>query len=107
MEEIRKFAHRGGHVIGNLHGFQILLRRGICPARCAGTTRQVRLPRRAPQVENAMTPWTRKYKGDVIPHSHRHGDGNYYLDPEGLRRRKAKGRRIPLRRPGGIRGVRA
>jgi len=54
------------------------------------------------KVENAMTPWTRKYaKGDVIRIPIGHGDGNYYIDSRGLApagRRRAG--RVPLRRSG-------
>ena len=54
-----------------------------------------------------MTPWTRKYaKGDVIRIPIGHGDGNYYVDPEGLRRLEGEGQ-VAFRYvdPAGIRGV--
>jgi phosphoribosylformylglycinamidine synthase len=61
MEEIRKFAQRGGHVVGICNGFR-------------------------------------------IPSGH--GDGNYYVDPEGLRRLEGEGQ-VAFRYvdPAGIRGV--
>ena len=68
MEEIRKFAHRGGHVVGICNGFQILLEAGLLPGAMRRNDslkyvcRDVHL-----KVENAMTPWTRRYAmGDVI-----------------------------------------
>ena len=39
MEEVRKFAQRGGHLIGICNGFQILLEAGLLPGPCAATTR--------------------------------------------------------------------
>jgi phosphoribosylformylglycinamidine synthase len=39
------------------------------------------------KVENAMTPFTRKYaRGEVIRIPVGHGEGNYFIDDEGLRR---------------------
>ena len=44
------------------------------------------------KVENAMTPWTRKYaKGEVIRIPIGHGDGNYFIDGEGLKRVEGEG----------------
>src|SRR5438067_1476353 len=103
-----KIAHRGGHVIGICNGFQILLEAGILPGAMRRNDslkyvcRDVHL-----KVENAMTPWTRKYaKGDVIRIPIGHGDGNYYVDPEGLRRLEGEGQ-VAFRYvdPAGIRGV--
>jgi phosphoribosylformylglycinamidine synthase len=108
MEEIRKFAHRGGHVIGICNGFQILLEAGLLPGAMRRNDslkyvcRDVHL-----KVENAMTPWTRKYaKGDVIRIPIGHGDGNYYIDGEGLRRLEGEGQ-VAFRYvdAAGIRGV--
>jgi len=93
MEEVRKFAQRGGHVVGICNGFQILLEAGLLPGAMRRNDslkyvcRDVNL-----KVENAMSPWTRKYaKGDVIRIPIGHGDGNYYLDDEGLRRLEGEG----------------
>ncbi len=87
MEEVRKFAQRGGHVIGICNGFQILLEAGLLPGAMRRNDslkyvcRDVHL-----RVENAMTPWTRKYaKREVIRIPIGHGDGNYYIDSDGLK----------------------
>src|SRR2546426_11517246 len=61
MEEVRKFARRGGHVVGICNGFQILLEAGMLPGAVRRNDslkyvcRDVHL-----KVENAMTPRTRK-----------------------------------------------
>jgi len=93
MEEVRKFARRGGHVVGICNGFQILLEAGMLPGAVRRNDslkyvcRDVHL-----KVENAMTPWTRKYaRGEVIRVPIGHGDGNYYIDPEGLKRLEGEG----------------
>ena len=39
MDEIRKFAQRGGHVIGISTASRSCSRPGCCPGRCAATTR--------------------------------------------------------------------
>jgi phosphoribosylformylglycinamidine synthase len=45
------------------------------------------------KVENAMTPWTRKYaKSEVVRIPIGHGDGNYYIDDEGLKTLEGEGR---------------
>ena len=87
MDEVKKFAQRGGHVIGLCNGFQILLEAGLLPGAMRRNDslkyvcRDVHL-----KVDNALTPWTRRYaKGQVIRIPIGHGDGNYYVDPDGLK----------------------
>jgi len=94
MEEIKKFAARGGHVVGFCNGFQILLEAGMLPGAMRRNEslkyvcRDVHL-----KVENAMTPWTRKYaKSEVVKIPIGHGDGNYYIDDEGLKELEGEGR---------------
>jgi phosphoribosylformylglycinamidine synthase subunit PurQ / glutaminase len=94
MEEIKKFAARGGHVVGFCNGFQILLEAGLLPGAMRRNEslkyvcRDVHL-----KVENAMTPWTRKYaKSEVVKIPIGHGDGNYYIDDEGLKELEGEGR---------------
>jgi phosphoribosylformylglycinamidine synthase len=44
------------------------------------------------KVENAITPFTRKYaRGEIIRIPIGHGDGNYFVDAEGLRRLEGEG----------------
>ena len=93
MDEVRKFAQRGGHVAGFCNGFQILLESGLLPGAMRRNTslryvcRDVHL-----KVENARTPWTRKYaQGEVARIPIGHGEGNYFIDDEGLRRLEGEG----------------
>jgi phosphoribosylformylglycinamidine synthase len=88
MEEVRKFANRGGHVIGICNGFQILLEAGLLPGAMRRNDslkyvcRDVHL-----KVENALTPWTRKFaKGETLRIPIGHGDGNYFIDEDGRKR---------------------
>ena len=93
MDEVKKFAARGGHVIGICNGFQILLEAGLLPGAMRRNDslryecRDVQL-----KVENAMTPWTRKYaRGETVRIPIGHGDGNYFIDEEGLKRLEGEG----------------
>ena len=88
MEEVRKFANRGGHVIGICNGFQILLDAGLLPGAMRRNDslkyvcRDVHV-----KVENALTPWTRKFaKGETVRIPIGHGDGNYFIDDDGRKR---------------------
>jgi phosphoribosylformylglycinamidine synthase I len=88
MEEVKKFAARGGHVIGICNGFQILLEAGLLPGAMRRNDslkyvcRDVHL-----SVENALTPWTRKFaKGETVRIPIGHGDGNYFIDDDGKKR---------------------
>jgi len=90
---VRRFAQRGGHVVGICNGFQILLEAGLLPGAMRRNDslkyvcRDVYL-----KVENAMTPWTRKYaRGEVIRIPIGHGDGNYFIDEDGLRSLEGEG----------------
>jgi phosphoribosylformylglycinamidine synthase len=93
MEEVKRFAARGGHVVGFCNGFQILCESGLLPGALLRNDtlryvcRDVHL-----KVENALTPWTRRYaRGEVISIPIGHGDGNYFIDDEGHRRLEGEG----------------
>ncbi len=82
MESVRKFASRGGLVLGICNGFQILCEAGLLPGalmRNAGLRyicRQVHL-----RVENAGTPFTHTLKaGQVLQIPIGHMEGNYFCD---------------------------
>ncbi|MCG3118613.1 MAG: Phosphoribosylformylglycinamidine synthase subunit PurQ [bacterium] len=86
MEEVVKFAQRGGLVIGICNGFQILCEAGLLPGalvRNAGVrfvAKSVYL-----KVENSATPFTRHCTSQVLKMPLAHGDGNYYVDKATLR----------------------
>ena len=93
MREVVRFAERGGTVIGICNGFQILVEAGLLPGVLLRNTslkfacKYVRL-----KVENAGTRFTGACSpGDVLSIPIAHGDGNYFTDPETLRRLEGNG----------------
>lgn len=83
MEEVIRFAHAGGLVIGICNGFQILCEAGLLPgvlmrnAHLRFASQQVYL-----KVENANTRFTRGIRKEVLNMPIAHGDGNYFASPE-------------------------
>jgi phosphoribosylformylglycinamidine synthase len=97
MDEVIKFARRGGIVVGICNGFQILCEAGLLPGalvRNAGV-RFVAKPVYL-KVENSGTRFTRRCTGTVLKMPVAHGDGNYYADAETLQQLQAQ-RRILFR----------
>lgn len=93
MSEVAQFAKAGGPVLGVCNGFQILCEVGLLP----GVLLQNACMRFLSQfvhikVENNRTPFTYGYsKGEVITCPIAHFDGNYFIDPEGLRKIEENG----------------
>lgn len=92
MGAVADFAARGGPVLGICNGFQILCEAGLLPGALYRNTglrfvcRPVHL-----RVETARTPFTAGLRGgQVLELPIAHGEGNYYLDPDGLKRLKEK-----------------
>jgi len=88
MKEVVRFANAGGTVIGICNGFQILLEAGLLPGvllrndTLRFTCRYVHV-----RVENAATRFTGSTTpGTVLAIPVAHGDGNYFTDPDTLRR---------------------
>lgn len=88
MNEIRKAADKGTRVLGVCNGFQILTEAGLLPGalmRNAGirfVCKTVQL-----KVENADTIFTNQYEnGQIIPCPVAHHDGNYFADPDTLKK---------------------
>ena len=93
MDEVRRMAELGVHVLGVCNGFQILTEAGLLPgvlmrnASLKFVCREVRL-----RVANAQTAFTRGYaEGQVIDCPVAHHDGNYFTDPETLRALEGNG----------------
>jgi phosphoribosylformylglycinamidine synthase len=86
LESVRKFADRGGLVLGICNGFQILCESGLLPGalmRNAGL-KYVCKPVHV-RVENADTPFSNaNRKGDVLQIPIGHMDGDYFCDEETL-----------------------
>lgn len=94
MPAIARAADKGVRVLGICNGFQILCEAGLLPGvlmRNAGlkfVCKEVKL-----EVANADTDFTRKYRqGEVWRCPVAHGDGNYFTDPETLKRLEGEGR---------------
>ncbi len=92
MEEVVRFAGKGGKVLGICNGFQVLTEAGLLPgallqnASCKFVCRQVEL-----MVENDQTPYSKALQGGQrirMPVAH----GNYFIDDDGLRRLEGEGR---------------
>ena len=93
MESVAAHAKAGGKVLGICNGFQVLTEAGLLPGallRNAGMkfiSEQVTL-----KVENANTAFTRRYaRGAAVRIPIAHGEGNYFVDDEGLARLEGEG----------------
>src|SRR5918992_1684728 len=104
MDAVRKYAARGGLVLGICNGFQILCEAGLLPgvlmrnARLKFICREVYL-----RVEHSDSVFTRGYNaGQVIRVPVAHGEGNYEADEETVKRLEGEGRGLyPYCSPGG------
>lgn len=93
MQAVGRFARAGGLVLGICNGFQILLEAGLLPgAMRRNECLQFRCEYVELIVENSCTPFTRECKpGQVLRMPIAHGEGNYYVDPQSLKRLEDKG----------------
>lgn len=93
MEGVQRFAAKGGFVIGICNGFQILLEAGLLPgAMQKNRSLKFQCEYRPMRVENTATPFTNQMKeGEVILLPIAHGEGNYYIDPEGFKKLETNG----------------
>ncbi len=94
MREVEAFAKKGGPVLGICNGFQILLEAGLLPGALLRNRtlnfihRDVYL-----RAEACDTPFTSRLRpGHVIRLPIAHGEGNYFADPETLKRLNGEGR---------------
>ncbi len=91
---VKRFAGRGGHVLGICNGFQVLTETGLLPGalmRNAGLSfvcKTVTL-----RVGTADSAFTNAWRaGDLAAMPIAHADGNYTIDPEGLARLRGEDR---------------
>ncbi len=94
MQSVKKFADAGGLVLGICNGFQILTESGLLPGalmRNAGLKyicKQVHL-----RAETANSPFTSQItKGEVLQLPIGHMEGNYFCEPDELRRLESEDR---------------
>ena len=88
MNSIKDFALQGGLVLGICNGCQILCESGLLPgALIRNSHLQFRCQWVNLRVENEDSVFTRNgSKGQVVEIPISHGEGNYYADPETLKR---------------------
>lgn len=93
MQEVRRFAERGGQVIGICNGFQILCEADLLPGVLLQNIGMQFLSQFVHiRVENNSTAFSRGYnRGDIITCPIAHGDGNYYADPETIKMLEGEG----------------
>jgi phosphoribosylformylglycinamidine synthase len=94
MDEVIPFARGGGKVLGICNGFQVLTEAGLLPGALLQNASRKFVCRDVPlEVVNASTAFTRRYRpGEHIRIPVAHGDGNYFIDEEGLKRLEGEGR---------------
>jgi phosphoribosylformylglycinamidine synthase len=98
MAAVKRFADAGGLVLGTCNGFQILCEAGLLPGALLRNRDLHFVCEVAPvRVERADTPFTsRAREGQVLRIPIKHGEGNYFAEPETLRRLEER-RQVVLR----------
>ncbi|MQF48828.1 phosphoribosylformylglycinamidine synthase subunit PurQ [SAR202 cluster bacterium AC-647-N09_OGT_505m] len=93
MEEVERFAQRGGLVVGICNGFQILCEAGLLPGALIQNDHvQFRCQWVDLRVENSGTPFTSEcWQGQVLRVPISHGEGNYYADADTLASLNSRG----------------
>jgi len=93
MEEVADFARKGGPVIGICNGFQILTEAGLLPgALLQNGNRQYICRDVTLRVESTRHRFTSRLRvGEQLRVPIAHGDGNYFVDDEGLKRLEGEG----------------
>src|SRR5271170_3718890 len=92
MESVRKFADRGGLVLGICNGFQILCEAGLLPgALIRNSSLEYRCMTCELAVEDAGPSFNPKALGARIRLPIGHGEGNYRIDEAGRARLSANG----------------
>lgn len=94
MPAVRDAAAKGTAVLGICNGFQVLIEAGLLPGALLRNRSLKYLCKDVTlKVESSESPFTAGYKGgQTITVPIAHGDGNYFLDPEGVARLEDQGR---------------
>jgi phosphoribosylformylglycinamidine synthase len=90
MKSVAAHAAKGGLVLGICNGFQILCEAGLLPgALLRNKSLQFICQSVHLRVEETDSPFTNSCgKGQVLKIPIAHGEGNYFIEPEGLRKLK-------------------
>jgi phosphoribosylformylglycinamidine synthase len=93
MKSVADFAAKGGLVIGICNGFQILCEAGLLPgALIRNKTLKFICQNVYLRVEQTNTPFTSAcQKGQILKLPIAHGEGNYFIDAEGMKRLEGEG----------------
>lgn len=93
MEAVKDYAAKGGLVLGICNGFQILTECRLLPGALLKNDCQHFVCKPVTlRVERADLPFTIDYKkGEVVTIPIAHGEGRYYIDPEGLKKLEGEG----------------
>lgn len=96
MTSVKKFAERGGFVLGICNGFQILTEAGLLPgALIRNRDLHFVCEHVNVRIESADTPYTNQLKqGQVLQLPIAHAEGNYVCDEATLRELQSEGRII-------------
>jgi phosphoribosylformylglycinamidine synthase len=88
MREVKARAGKGTLVLGICNGFQVLTETGLLPgALMRNASLRFVCKDALLKVENSSSAFTRGYNaGQIVRIPVAHGDGNYFADPETLRR---------------------
>lgn len=87
MQEVVKFAEKGGPVMGICNGFQILLEAGLIPGAMMHNEKLKFVCKNVyMRVESTNSIFTTDLeKGQVLDIPVSHGEGNYFIDDDGLK----------------------
>jgi phosphoribosylformylglycinamidine synthase len=88
MKDVVRFANNGGLVIGICNGFQVLTEAGLLPGVLLRNKSLLFICKYLHlRVENANTKFTHQCgSGEIIEIPIAHGEGNYFTDPDTLKR---------------------
>jgi phosphoribosylformylglycinamidine synthase subunit PurQ / glutaminase len=88
MKDVVRFANNGGLVIGICNGFQVLTEAGLLPGVLLRNKFLLYICKYLHlRVDNANTKFTNKCEpGEVLEIPISHGEGNYFTDPDTLKR---------------------
>jgi len=93
MKSVADFAAKGGLVIGICNGFQILCEAGLLPGALLRNKNLSFICQNIyVKVEQTNTPFTSQCQKDqVLKLPIAHGEGNYFIEPEGMKKLEGQG----------------